>query len=336
MKDSVQKRWRIRAICTFDVSLQTGEYEHNSSTVRVSQLPQNPVPPNQLLLDLFIEAESDILATEIFVRGYDILNEFLDRVALAGCSPAVLNDILSAVPTEVAFGEEFDLANSYAVVDQGSPIVTPKDLALVHWKEPDSLCSRTFRLLRLALSAPTVEEHYLKLYSVLEQIAEEETTERILQKCPNCKHEVEGSLATANYIRKLIKEAGGDENLSTAWRKLRGKVAHGGGLRNKSFLDELTKAIGGVEAVCIGLIGLRCGAQVRRKGRFIVGFPLVNWRCVAKADGTFKYHPSKWSVRVAITGLANQPQPAQSIGIAWSSGTGIHPLAWPDVVTHSA
>jgi len=324
--------YRSRAIILTGAKLAPGEYQVRESAITVLDKPVPGLGDQHCILNIDLKSESSMSIRDAFIRSYDIIDEFLDRIALVAYCPAVLVKFISTSPSRVSVGEEFDMATEELLI-RNTPInVSPTDFTIFDAHKTDSAPIQACRLIRKALSFASIEERFLYLYQVFERISEDETTEKIREECPNCGDVKEKGKATSRYMKKLLNDFGIEHGKSRDLSELRGKLAHGAGLRNQAFLKELAEAIGKIEAASVSVAVNRCNATLQNTQGVVIGRPMTLRRCVKKSDGSFKILSTHWEAAITIAKVTRCASTGQNTQIDFGQPMNepIIDIAWPD------
>jgi hypothetical protein len=159
----------------------------------------------------------------------------IDRISLIGYCEARILGLISVCKEQVAPEEDFAIIQMNYFKERWVNNIKPEQL-LFQTSEKNE---RYLRLLRDALNTPSLEEKLLRYFSLIEQIAQDESSETIKQTCGECGHEIDTGMKKTNaFIREVLTKYGiskKDVNTITTYR---GKIAHGGGRRSQQyFLD---------------------------------------------------------------------------------------------------
>ena len=125
-----------------------------------------------------------------------------------------------------------------------------------------------------------------------------------------------------------------DANDAVAYR---GKIAHGGGLRDFKFYERTTELAGAIEAAVMAIVAQRTGVRVRRRHGVVVGPPITRHTAMKEADGTFILVGSKWQAPMRFPELEDDVSDVEEgeramAGFPMDSNgmPKIDPTAWPD------
>ena len=334
--------WRLRTRIQSEVIIEPGELEEAPVIFRVFEFnDQNAVngsstPSNLRYCDVFWNDEKDIF--EAFAHLENGLNKFLDRISLVSYGKSARHSILSIAPESVKPDEKFDIAFPQWSTNRKTINIRLPDLK--YSSEITSEQQRWERLLRLGLNAISGEEKYINYYSLLEEIARYESTEFIVNKCRNCKHEeTTGRKATNNYIKNLLNKYDIDEDLINKASSIRNKIAHGGAEKNKTFYADVAKLNSHLEEVCLLELEERLNIYIRnRLNAHIVDIPMVKHTCVCNLDNSFDLINTTQTIPARFVKLKHSLNSAFEDQEAYigmpldcQQKPFIDPFSWPDI-----
>lgn len=235
----------------------------------------------------------DVLADAIDIESafallYKRLNDFLDRYSMVSYGKSNVHHIFSVCPHEVLIGEEFDLAIPQFTTERKTIPVRLDQLSLGIQITPEQ--QRWIRLMRNGLNSTSEEDRYLNLYSLLEEIAQQESEDFVIVKCNHCSKETNtGRKATNNFISGILDNHGLDKSAKRMALKLRNKIAHGGVMKDKEFLKDVREIGSHLEEICLLELEARLPlGVVNRLNAHIVDIPIVTHRFICKEDKTFE------------------------------------------------
>lgn len=226
--------------------------------------------PNDVKLDFahIIEVYSTLLEYSDIKSAYhgslEILNQFLDRIALLTFKPCPLIQPVGISCFQVSVGQEFDLlvpddlSHELPKLDTKFSNVISLNKDFEEREIEDAL-----RELRLGLESESVFNKFLHYYNVIERIANLQTEDYVEQKCDSCGTVNKlGIKATGNKMRELFTAEGFSNKEFNACRGIRGKIAHGSANRNQKLINEIFNNIGTVEKVAANNISKITGIDI--------------------------------------------------------------------------
>jgi hypothetical protein len=336
----VEHVWRTLAAISTECDLESGEYRVAGNRVRVSAARyaitvSQPGDKRAIEILLDIDTFPDVKAAHAYAEG--ILAEFLDRVALSGYASTRLERLVSTCPLSVLPGEEFEMVIPDMDYQRTRVRVSPSDISRFDTVLTTDSVQFARNRIRKALESPSLEDRLLNDYIALERVADDETADTVKQTCSNCNETVDtGRKATAKYIRQLLVEDGVDAKVAREVTTLRGRLAHGAGLRTESFLRDVCRLVAVVEGTAVGVTAERSGALVRHPDQLIPALPVTRYSCKRHFDGGFSIlgFERKTTTSVASVKRAKAPAPGAQVLLGISTDeTGalpIDPDAWPD------
>jgi hypothetical protein len=336
--------WRLRTVIKSEVVIEIGDF--TTSHVRFNVFAINKentlngeaIPPNMRYCDvLLFDNMTDIL--DAFAFLYNEINGFLDRVSLASYGWASIHDILSIAPDKVKPNEEFEIAFPQFSINRKTI-----NLNLSNLKSKVELNfsqQRWARLLRLGLNASSEEEKFICYYSLLEEIAREESSEFIVNTCKNCNTQVNtGRKATNNFIKNLMKKHDMEFDLVDKAPEIRNKIAHGGADKNKAYFSYVAKINSHMEEICLIELESRLKIDViNRLHAHIIDIPMVKHHCICNMENSFDLIQSTQTLPARFVKLKHssesmfQNQTAQ-VGMPLDKNGMpiINPFSWPEIV----
>ena len=328
-------RWRARAFVDADVNIQEGTYPLDDAQAIIATANAVEAPLSRRLDIFFGEyASDDDKLEQAFLRAIDLVELFLDKIAIAGWAAVRMVDGPIVGP-EWTNRDDFVIGVSQAWVYR-SPIAVGPSNFLGLTDEPKHKAARqAARLIRRAMSTYSPEEAWLYVYSALELMAKESTTEHVMESCSNCGFQKKGQLATARRLREILNELGIDKKTADWLRNVRGSIAHGGALQSAIRINEIQKALGAGLGRAITLIATAGDASVRRERNVVPGLPLVMHRIRRIPSGDFLLIDTRWMSPATFPEVSNNADPASDsrieIGMPMKNGLPIIPeWAWPD------
>ncbi len=286
--------WRLRTLIRSEIVIETGEFSTPQVEFKIFDVNKQNTengenfPPTIRYCDVYLlDTQEDIF--EAFAFLYDEVNNFLDRVSFTSYGWANILQILSIAPNKVAPNEEFDMA-----LPQVDIYRKTINLNLINTKNEININfaqQRWLRLLRLGLNAYSEEEKFISYYSLLEEIAREESNEFILNICKKCGTQVNtGRKATNNFIKDLMKKHGMKQELVDKAPEIRNKIAHGGAKKDKLYLSYVREINSHMEEICLLELESRLKINViNRLNAHITDVPMVKHRCVYIENGSFNF-----------------------------------------------
>ncbi len=336
--------WRLRTIIESEVIIELGESKDSHVTFRIFEVnDQNTkngslTSPRLRYCDALLSDDvKDIF--EAFALLHNKLNCFLDRLSLVSYGKSGINNILSIAPESVKPNEEFEIAFPQITINRKTINIKLSDLKYDIEVTPEQ--QRWERLLRLGLNATSEEEKYISYYSLLEEIARNESNESIVTTCTNCQHKVDtGRKATNNFIRDLMEKHGIDKKLIKKAPKIRNKIAHGGAEKSKLFYLDVATINSHLEEVCLLELEGRLNVDViNRLHAHIVDIPMVKHICLCNSEGSFDLIQSMLTIPARFVKLTHSSESAfkdqramAGIPLDEQGKPFINSFSWPDIV----
>jgi len=202
--------WRLRTVLEFEVIVSPGEIESSTAIFKIFPIDSRntdsaqDIPKTIRYCDVMLRQDLDDIY-EAFSLLYNEVNSFLDRLSVVSYGSGRIAHILSICPTSVFPGQEFDIAIPQFSIHRETRPIKLESLHLESEFTPEQ--QRWSRLLRNGLSSLSEEEKYINYYSLLEEIARQESEENIVTKCtnPECLKEVDtGRKATNKFIKGIF------------------------------------------------------------------------------------------------------------------------------------
>lgn len=227
--------WRIKYLIETEAILESGSVDFKEVKIIITQTPSSPINPHQKIIEILITEEQSSTIEDAYVMGIDIIEEFLDRFCLISYSQAFITTLISVCKEQVKPEEEFEFIQMQYLKERKLNKINPNDLLF----KSDESSDKYLRLLRYGMTSFSQEEKLLRYFSLLEQIAQNESEETIKKKCSNCEMEFDtGMKKTNNFISTLLSKHSINKKESKKITGYRGKIAHGGGRRSQEyFLD---------------------------------------------------------------------------------------------------
>jgi len=336
--------WRLRVTIESEVIIDIGNFKDPHVIFRIFEINDkntkdgNLAPPNLRYCDILLQDDvGDIFEAYAFL--YDKLNSFLDRLSLVSYGKSAIHSVLSIAPKSVSPNEEFEIAFPQYKTDRKTISINLSDLKYDNEITPEQ--QRWERLLRLGLNANSEEEKCISYYSLLEEIARNESSEFIVNTCKNCQHEVKtGRKATNNFIMALMKKYCIDKELIKKAPGIRNKIAHGGSKKDKSFYSDVAKINSHLEEVCLLELESRLKVDIiNRLSAHIIDIPMVKHMCKCDSENSFELMETTQVIPARFVKLKHSSESAFSdqtalIGMPLDSQGKpiINAFSWPDIV----
>lgn len=333
--------WRLRVIIESEAVIELGEINFDNVLIKVKKI----VDENQNNVDnrfrhcdlLLLTQEKDINSAYAYL--HEILNTFLDRLSVISYSKSSVKEIISITKNEVTYGEEFELALPQFMIERDVSSVTLSDLNLDNRIEKKQ--KKWERLFRLGLNTESHEEKYISYYSLLEEMAQFYSDEKVITQCTKCKKKTNtGRTATANFILNLFDDYNVDTKIKEKANLTRNKIAHGGGTKNKQFYADIMHLNSYLEEICILELEKRLGLNVlNRLNVHITDIPIVTHVGVYAKDGLVDLISSNQRIPARFinlkNNLINDNNQSSRVGIPLDNNGNpiIDPFAFPDLTT---
>lgn len=237
------ENWIAKYIIKSEAILNIGNITIEKCTYKIFSLKEMPFfdsiqnDEHYRLIELTFENNKDSIENA-YIRGQDYIDEFIDRFSFISYSFALQVQCISVSKEFVKVNEKFDVIFTHYFKNRRLNSINPEKLSF----KIDELQKRYIRLLRSAILALSYEEKLLRYFTVLDQIAIEESEETIKNVCKKCGNENDtGNKKTNKYISEILMKFGfssTDLNKITAYR---GKIAHGGGKRDQDYYLDVNK-----------------------------------------------------------------------------------------------
>lgn len=337
--------WRLRTVIKSEVVIEPGEIITPQAKFSVFSVNNantangDTIAANMRYCDVFLNG-SVVNILEAFAFLHNEINNFLDRISLSSYGWASIQNILSIGPDKVKPNDKFEIAIPQFIIHRKTA-----NLDLSNLKsnvELNSSQQRWVRLLRLGLNASSEEEKFICYYSLLEEIAREESAEFIVNTCKKCSAEVNtGRKATNNFIRDMMKKHDVDRDLTDKASELRNKIAHGGADKNRTHFSNVAKINSHMEEICLIELEKRTRINViNRLHAHIVDIPVIRHCCICNLDNSFDLIQSSLAIPARFVKLKHESQDmfqnqGAQIGMPLDKEEIpiINPFAWPEIVT---
>lgn len=339
--------WRLRTIIESDVLIEPGAISTPNVLVNIFKVDKanttvgDDVPQTVRYCDITLRYEVPDIS-EAFAILYDQLHRLLDRISVVSYGGTMMHKILSVAPASIKPNEEFELAFPQLSANRKTKSIRMEWLKL--GAGIDQTYQRLERLMRLGLSAISEEEKFISYYSLIEEIARNDSTEYIVTTCDSCKCQVNtGRKATNNFIKSLLQKYGVEDKLAKKAPEIRNKIAHGGAAKNKEFYATVASLNSHLEEVCLLELEVRLGISiVNRINVHVVDIPVTTHRCICNKDGTFGVISSSQKIPARFVKLHHE---ADSVFMDTGAEIGlpldnhqrpiIDPFAWPEVARYT-
>lgn len=334
--------WRLRSEIYTEVVIEPEKIENANIIIKVSTFSDllsengNSIPANFRLCDIYLKNEENDLL-EAFSILYNELNCFIDRLSFVSYCQASLQNIISISPDIVKLGEIFEIA-----VPQANQIRKTNNILLskLNYDKPlNPQYRRLERLMRLGLNSFSEEEKYLSYYSLLEEIANNESTEYIETTCNKCGHVTStGRKKTGNFIKNLLEQHGLDSKMRKEAESIRNKIAHGGAEKNKEYFSNVVKISSHLEEICLIEIESRFEIDiVNRLSNHIIDIPMFKHSCMALSNHDFEFISSTLTVNSRFVKLKHSDEAkfenqSSSVGVSYNQRPNLSEIAFPDIL----
>lgn len=334
--------WRLRAIIYTAVLVNPDVIENENFIYSI--IPVNNsntengdlIQPNYRYLDIkYKHIEIDI--HDGFAILYEELNCFVDKVVFLTYGEAIIVNIISICPNKVNIAEPFEIAFPHISIVRKTVSLNLSDCQINN--ELNDTNQRLIRLIRNGINTVSIEDKFLNFYTVLEEIARNESQEIIHNVCNNCQTKVsKGRKATNNFIKDILSSYNIDAKSIKLASELRNKIAHGGAKKNKEYLSDVQNIASLLEEISMLEVEKRINYKViNRLNVHIIDIPVVTHNCVANTDGSFDL--VKTSLNMPARFIKLEPSgdlgdQMARIGLPTdSSGKPFiyHPFAWPEI-----
>lgn len=336
--------WRLRTVLKFEVIVSPGEIESSTAIFKIFPIDSTntdsvqKIPETIRYCDALLKQDLDDIY-EAFALLYNEVNSFLDRLSLVSYGSGEIVQIFSICPFSVLPGQEFEIAIPQFSTHRKTRPIELESLHLESEFTPEQ--QRWSRLLRNGLSSSSEEEKYINYYSLLEEIARQESEEYIVTKCtnPECHKEFNtGRKATNNYIKGILQNHKLDSDLVKKAPALRNKIAHGGAIKDKNYLEDVRKVGSHLEEICLIELENRLPVEIiNRMNAHIIDVPIVKHGCVCN-DNSFDLIRTTQTIPARFVKLKTSSDKGfegQSTQIGMPLGKDgrpiIDPFSWPEI-----
>lgn len=336
--------WRLRTVVKSEVVVSIGEAESLDAIFKIFPIDNTNTENAQDIsetvryCDALLKQEVDDIY-EAFALLYNELNNFLDRISLVSYGSVTIVQIFSICPDSILAGHEFDIAIPQFSTQRKTKAIQLESLHLKSVFSPEQ--QRWTRLLRSGLNSSSEEEKFINYYSLLEEIARQESEEYIVTKCTNseCLKEVNtGRKATNNFIRGVLKNHNLDKELVKKAPVLRNKIAHGGAKKDKEYLSDIRKVGSHLEEICLLELENRLPVEIiNRLNAHIIDIPIAKHRCICN-DDSFDLIRSTQTIPARFVKLKTNNEDGfedQSTGVGMPLDKDgrpfINPFSWPKI-----
>lgn len=254
----------------------------------------------------YLDLEHDAASVEeAFVRGTDLLDAFLDALALVSFGGVLRSPVVSRTPLITA--DSPGVLATLGTHQSVSPVeVLPGDLAAYSDNIAEgSPTAIALRHLRDALGARHSSGAQQNYWGAIEAIAAAESEERVQRTCPTCGAVQEGEVATQSLIRRFFEEYGSTRREANEQRVTRSKTVHGAGLRDVARQIEVGKRVAAIEPVAMQLLAERTGLTPATHAGLVVGLPVAVYDLFWEA-GELKVRAKSWESMAAFTQLPRE------------------------------
>lgn len=283
--------WRLRTVLQFEVFVSIGKIESSEAIFKIFPINNTntdnaqDIPETVRYCDALLKQKVDDIY-EAFALLYNELNNFLDRITLVSYGSGTIVQIFSICPASISPGHEFDIAIPQFSTQRKTKAVLLESLNLKSEFTPEQ--QRWTRLLRNGLNSSSEEEKFINYFSLLEEIARQESEDYIITKCtnPECLKEVNtGRKATNNFIKGVLQNHNLDKALIKKAPELRNKIAHGGAKKDKEYLGDVRKVGSHLEEICLIELENRLPVEIiNRLNAHIIDVPIVKHRCICNGE----------------------------------------------------
>lgn len=238
------ENWIAKYLINTEALLQIGETKVGECIYKVASINglnffgHIETIDNFRLIEIIFEKKETDSIEDAYIKGQDFIDEFIDRFCFISYSSAIVNQCVSVSKESVKLNEEFEIIYVHYFKQRKLNNI---DLNKIDFQLNDQQ-KRYLRLLRSGILATNFEEKLLNFFTVLEQIALEESKETIKNTCSNCGNENDtGNKKTNNYIKQILEKFSFTSSDVKKITEYRGKIAHGGGKRNQKYYLDVNK-----------------------------------------------------------------------------------------------
>lgn len=292
--------WSTRAPVICRANLRLGEpYRVREGLVYPSKRQDLGGGLSGYVLDAQHEAET---VSDALVRGIDIIDQFLDAIAIVSYGSARRTDAAVSRPPRLAVGQSSELATLRAHMIISSADVEPDDIkAFTEQVVENSRTAAGARYLREALTATSPSDAHWGCWAALETIAWDESDELRSTRCSHCGEvETTRERATMPKVREFFVDAGSSGQEATRQRQMRAKIVHGGSLKNVDAQSDAAKQVAKIEPVAMRTVATRTGLPLRTPRSIVHGLPIVVWNIHRSSSEQVDWTPASFEVSAAF------------------------------------
>lgn len=294
--------WSTRAqiLCRANLATTTG-YPIREGTLYVLPTGSASDEGIEYLVDLRHDADS---VEDALVRGVDLIDQFLDALSIASYGSARRSRTIVSRPPDLVADQPADVAALHGAF-QIEPIdVQPADIAGFSTAVvEDSAVARAVRYLRDGLNARSPVEAHWSYWASMETLSQEMATEEVKIKCPKCSAmRGTGQKRVMPIIGEFFERVGKPAREASRQRELRGKIVHGGSLKNVAAQDRVSGDVAEVEPAAVHSVAAVSGVQLGTSGGLVHGVPVTGYQITATAQGV-EWRPRSFKVSAAFTSI---------------------------------
>ena len=328
--------WRTRCVVEAYADLSDSQFAVGGHWVcSRPDLRGDQWPSHMKVVDAFLSGLDTNSIEDAHIVGIDLINTFLDRLAVVTYSRCSVLKIISTCPASVSPGIEFHIATQDLYSSVVTQKVLPDHIAAFEKLPSNSVVHEAAHHARKALSEVDSGHQLLHLHIAAERIALSETAEKVEHKCPSCQHVLDSKPASRRAVRALLgKRAVSRKDCDDA-STYRSCVAHGSGKRDLAFYERVTELAGAVEGAVLSTIAERSGIKILQRRSIVVGMPLTISRARRNGDGSFiimdgEEKDAKWKVKARLISLAEDvSEPGGDVEWGFPKAI-IDPIGWPE------
>lgn len=223
--------WRARFALRTEAVLTLGNVLFKKIPISILPAPIDGAGENQRLVEILLDPNTCPTIEDAYVLALDTIEELMDRFCLVSYSQATYS-LISVCKEKVNVEEEFDVIQFNYFKERTLNNISPESLTF----DAGEIEEGYMRLLRLGLIAESQEQKLLKYFSLLEQVATNESKENIIKKCDKCGESVDtGMKKTNHFITDMLGKYNIEKKECESIKSYRGRIAHGGGRRSQDY-----------------------------------------------------------------------------------------------------
>ncbi|MEJ8817791.1 hypothetical protein [Lacibacter sp. H407] len=301
--------WRTRFVLYSKAELEDELYGVRDNIIRIVSDKKFSHP--YYIADVFIKKNQFDDIRKSMYYSIDIINEFVSQVAVISYGECDLIEIISTTPYIVKPGIPFEMLLVQGDFHLKKIQIFRADIKSYSARSDKLKYVNLLTIIKDAINAESLETKFINYFSVLDYVAQQETTEMVFLECKNCNSMTPTQKATSKFLANLFSTYGINNKQYQEIRKLRSKIAHGSGIRNSEFYSEIRRSLSSLESIALQEISKRTGVTIKRRSSFVMDLPLLKLLCIKKSNpiwmipSTFRIQNVSWSTTLSFSGIKN-------------------------------